>query len=200
MKRIIVLLMMLILSIVLVGCNNESEKKEKEIVKNELTQYVNNLSKAEIIKIDMKYVTNIIDSVDKMKNVKNEKKKIINEVKTQIDKVILTKEIEDIIKEDFNNYEYKEKYGYEINPKVRCYGIYNKAVVMFILLPSDVVTNIDVEGINFYYPSEFTILVWYEHLFYSFDNLYDVENIIKNGILNIEDIKLIRDIHEQWEK
>ena len=200
MKRIIVLLMMLILSIILVGCNNESEKKEKEIVKNELTQYVNNLSKAEIIKNDMKYVTNIIDSVDKMKNVKKEKKKIINEVKTQIDKVILTKEIEDIIKEDFNNYEYKEKYGYEINPKVRCYGIYNKAVVMFILLPSDVVTNIDVEGINFYYPSKFTILVWYEHLFYSFDNLYDVENIIKNGILNIEDIKLIRDTHEQWEK
>ena len=57
----------LLLIICLAGC---SEKEKKEIVKNELTQYVNNLSKAEIIKNDMKHVINIIDSVDKMKNVK----------------------------------------------------------------------------------------------------------------------------------
>lgn len=197
MKKLFVVFMSLMFIICLAGC---CEKEDKDIIKIELTQYVNNLPKSEIIKNDMKYVTNIIDSVDKMENVKEEKNEIINKVKEQIDKVILTKETEDIIKEDFNNYENKEKYGYEINPNARCYGIYNKAVVMFILLPSDVVTNIDVGGINFYYPSEFTILVWHEHLFYSFDNLYDVENIIKKEILNIEDINLIRDIHEQWEK
>ena len=64
MKRIIVVVTCLLLIMCLAGC---SEKEEKEIVKNELTQYVNNMSKAEIIKNDMKYVTNIIDSVDKMK-------------------------------------------------------------------------------------------------------------------------------------
>ena len=197
MKKIFIVFMSLLFIMCLVGCG---EKEDKDIIKIELTEYVNNLPKSEIIKNDMKYVTNIIDSVDEMENVKEEKNEIINKVKEQIDKVILTKETEDIIKEDFKNYEYKEKYGYEIYPNARCYGIYNKAVVMFILLPADVLMNIDVVGINFYYPSEFTILVWHEHLFYSFDNLYDVENIIKKGILNIEDINLIRDIHEQWEK
>ncbi len=197
MKKIFVVFMCLILIMCLIGCDGN---QENDNIKNELTQYVNNLSKSELIKNDMKYVTNLIDSVDKIKNVKEEKNKIIEEVETQINKVILTKEIEKTIIEDFNSYEHKGKYGYVIYPNARCYGIYNKAVVMFILLPGDVEKNINVEGINFYYPSDFEILLWHEHSFYSFDNSYDVETIMKKEILNVEDINLIKDIHEQWEK
>ena len=60
MKRIIVLLMMLILSIVLVGCNNESEKEkdDSELLSTELT---NNDVDSKEKKMDINYKIGIMD-------------------------------------------------------------------------------------------------------------------------------------------
>ena len=60
MKRIIVLFMMLILSIVLVGCNNESEKEkdDSELLSTELT---NNDVDSKEKKMDINYKIGIMD-------------------------------------------------------------------------------------------------------------------------------------------
>lgn len=153
MKKIFIFLV----SIIFITCFTSCKKNIN--IKEELIQYVDSLEKAELIQNDMEYVANFIDNIDP--NID------LNDAKGQIDQILLTKELEKQVVEDLINNGYEDR----VNAKnCECYGIYNKAVVIGILLPGDCITNFDVDGVNFYYPSDYQMLVWYNHVLYDFSN------------------------------
>ena len=202
MKKIMIVFIIMLFGFGLVGCKDkEGYELDRDTLKQDLKSYVNKIVKSETIKVNLGLVDNLIkDRVDtiEVNDYRNNRKQIESKIKEEIDSLILTKELEDQIKEDFGKYEHKDWYGYEINPNARCYGIYNDAVVMFVMLPADVEKNIKVDEFNFYYPSNFAILVWHNSTFYSFEILDDIEYLMNNKILSKNNINSVYDVHCNW--
>ena len=94
---------------------------------------------------------------------------------------------------DYGKHLYGESYDSETDGEVSiesCYGIYNGCVpVMFSQIAFTVITDVQVEGINFHYRSSNTIKVWKDGTFYSIQEAYD------QGFLTKEQIQTIADMH-----
>ena len=97
------------------------------------------------------------------------------------------------IENDYGKHLYGESYDPQTDGKVSvksCYGIYNDCVpVMFSQIAFTVITDVQVEGINFHYRSSNTIKVWKDGTFYSIQEAYD------QGFLTKEQIQTIADMH-----
>ena len=199
MKKLIKMCFVLVIAFVMVGCNSEENTHfNNKLIKEELNSYVNEIEKSLIIQNNFSYVNEIVSSIDNMELKKEDNEQIIENMKKQIDEIILNKDLEETIINDYQNSKYKEIYNNQLYENCRCYGLYNEAVVLFIPLEEQIEFTIVVESFEFYYPTFFAILVWYNSVFYSFEFNDDVKELLDNNILKIDDIENINKIHKKW--
>lgn len=201
MKKVLITFFMLVIVFMMVGCNKkENIHFSKEQIKDELTNYVNEIEKSVMIQNNFLYVNELVDSIDNIDLKKEDNEQLIKNMKKQIDDIILNKDLEETIINDYQNSKYKEIYNNQLYENCRCYGLYNEAVVLFIPLEEQVESTIVVESFEFYYSNYFTILVWYNSVFYSFEFNEDVKELLDNNVLRIDDIENINKIHKKWSK
>lgn len=199
MKKLIKMCFVLVIAFVMVGCNGEENTHfNNKLIKEELNSYVNEIEKSLIIQNNFSYVNEIVSSIDNMELKKEDNEQIIENMKKQIDEIILNKDLEETIINDYQNSKCKEIYNNQLYENCRCYGLYNEAVVLFIPLEEQIEFTIVVESFEFYYPTFFAILVWYNSVFYSFEFNDDVKELLDNNILKIDDIENINKIHKKW--
>lgn len=199
MKKIFMLCFMLVVVFMMICCNaKENTNLNKEQIKEELNGYVNEIEKSEIIQNNFSYVNEIVGSIDNMTLKKEDNEQIIKTMKKQIDDIILNKDLEKTIINDYHNSKYKKIYNNQLYENCRCYGLYNEAVVLFLPLEEQVESTIVVENFEFYYSSYFAILVWHNGIFYSFEVKEDVNELLDKNILKTDDIENINKIHKKW--
>lgn len=198
MKKTLIVFIFLMFLICFVGCSNTKKSQlNKENLRQELKSYVDEIDKAKNIKLCMDPIYEFIDkNVDSIseKDYKNKSMEIKNSIKGEIDKLVLTKELEDEMIVDFEKY---GKYAGNLNNNGICYGIYNGAVVVLLVLPSDIIGHLVIKNFDFIYPSDFVILTWKDHKFYSFGIEKDVTDLLENRILSMDDISSIYKIHNE---
>ena len=171
------------------------QMSEITIKKEEAIKYINShYDNIKLFSFDneiyQELVANKISEIEESKTL-DEINSIITEFKFEIKELCLEEDINNLIKEKSQEIEY-------LRYAIRCYGIYNDAIVFFIVDSFDVISEEELCGYTFYYSSACEYKVYYNGEIY--DLFFDWNILKEKNILTEENIKNIHYYHTNWDK
>ena len=198
---------------------NQSLNKNKEMLKNELNQIVENMDESTVIQNNKDYINDVIDkNIDAInKNTPsaevediytNTLDDILNSIITEDASIDLLDQLfasgklyyDEFIGNGGPTIEAKPNYSdlKDYRNSFRFYGSYNGASVLFVLEKEKTEMNINILEFSFYHSTHFDIFVTKDEITYELSDKNDLEYVLQNEILIKKDIEKIYQIHTTW--
>lgn len=196
--------------------NTKKAENNKEKVKSEISQIVQDIDKSSTIQNSDEFVDQIInEKVDSVTSstTEDEMKDIVNKTLENIMLFIITEDASiDLLETLVESGKYNggllgstgpsnpskprpnEKEGF------RFYGTYNNASVIFSIEPGDMEMEIEIYNYKFMYSSVFEMYVINEGATYKLSNNEDLNYVLENNILTEKDIEKMYQLHTTWNK
>lgn len=171
MKRLFMLLIIMLFGFSLIGCNGDEAKNKlnRETLKLNLQSYVNEIKKTDSIKINISIANKVInDKVDEINEIEysENSNQIINEIKGEINSLILDKEVEETVKNNWKS-KYETNFYY-----TEFYGKYDNAYIFFVEEDTFAKKDVIISNVIFRYNIGWEIYVWSNNEFYTLSDSY----------------------------
>jgi|SRR5690554_90757 len=184
MKRLLILALVLFFSYGLVGCNVEEENifLNRETLKLELQTYVNENKNTDTLIFNVSFIGKMInDKVDDITDIeyRENREKVMNEIKKEIDGLMLDKEVEELVRTNWKSI-YGSNFYY-----TEFYGKYDNAYIFFVEEDSFAKKDIIISDVIFRYNIGWEIYVWDNNEFYTLSDSYTKQIIDSNQLEKI---------------
>ena len=196
--------------------NTKKAENNKEKVKSEISQIVQDIDKSSTIQNSDEFVDQIInEKVDSVTSstTEDEMKDIINKTLENIMLFIITEDasidlLETLVESGKYNGGLLGSPGPSNPPKprpnekegFRFYGTYNNASVIFSIEPGDMEMEIEIYNYKFMYSSVFEMYVINDGATYKLSNNEDLSHVLENNILTEKDVDKMYQLHTTWNK